>query len=104
MGGFETTEAIRALEADTTLPHAHLRTSTILNDRLPVIAVSASLPEKERSRLVGSGFGESSLSLLASCTLSVGRLSILLTLISFASRSVQTAGPSSPSTSSDYEG
>ncbi|ORY73094.1 hypothetical protein BCR35DRAFT_281817 [Leucosporidium creatinivorum] len=54
--GFETTEAIRAMEAASPLPHAQLRPSTILNGRIPIIAVSASLPEKERPRLVESGF------------------------------------------------
>lgn len=58
MGGFETTKAIRALETENPLPHAQLRPSTILNGRLPIMAVSASLPEKERPRLVDAGFGE----------------------------------------------
>lgn len=60
MGGLETTEAIREREANHPLPHAQLRPSTILNGRLPVIAVSASLPESNKSQIVDAGFGEPS--------------------------------------------
>ena len=59
MGGLEATRAIRKWEDDNPIPHAKLRPGTILNGRLPILACSASLPERERSTIVDAGLGES---------------------------------------------
>lgn len=61
MGGLEATQAIRKQEQEHPLSHAQLRPSTILNGRLPILACSASLPERERSTIVDAGFGTSRL-------------------------------------------
>lgn len=58
MNGLEASEAIRKLEATLPLPHAQLRPSTILNNRIPILAVTASLPEREKSTIVDAGLGE----------------------------------------------
>jgi len=107
IGGFETTEAIRALEAEVPLTHDQLRPSTILNGRLPIIAVSASLPEKERPRLIASGFGESPLAGLRPARglvdVAGGDRAVVDFVPSFP-HLLQTVGLSSPSISNDCEG
>lgn len=59
MGGLEATIGIRQREVDHPLPHARIRPSTLLNGRVPVIAVSASLPESNRGQIIDAGFGGS---------------------------------------------
>lgn len=57
MNGFEATRAIRALEKASPLPVAQQRLSTRLNGGLPVLAVTASLPEREKATIVEAGLG-----------------------------------------------
>lgn len=58
MGGLEATREIRKWEEENPTPHAQLRPSSILNGRLPILAGSASLPERERPTIVEAGLGE----------------------------------------------
>lgn len=51
LNGYEASVGIRALTSP-----ANPRPSGVLNGRIPIIAVSASLPERQRSTLVESGF------------------------------------------------
>ncbi|GAA5877871.1 hypothetical protein JCM1840_002929 [Sporobolomyces johnsonii] len=52
MNGLEATKNIRRLEKESPLPQASRRPSAVLNTRVPVLAVSASLPERERATIV----------------------------------------------------
>ncbi|GAA5917845.1 hypothetical protein JCM5296_005723 [Sporobolomyces johnsonii] len=52
MNGLEATKNIRRIEKESPLPQASRRPSAVLNTRVPVLAVSASLPERERATIV----------------------------------------------------
>lgn len=55
VNGYEAAGAIRAFEAMDDSAMCTRRTSTILNGRLPIIAVSASLHERQRNTIVEVG-------------------------------------------------
>lgn len=55
LGGFEATEKIRAAEISPDFHSAVERLSYQLNGRIPIFAVSASLVEKQRERLLSCG-------------------------------------------------
>lgn len=52
MNGVDASKNIRRLERDAPLPEDQQRPSTRLNEGVPILAVSASLPERERSTIV----------------------------------------------------
>ncbi|SCV69208.1 BQ2448_2228 [Microbotryum intermedium] len=55
MGGLEATRQIRRIEHDDPVALAQQRPSSILNGQIPILAVSASLPERERPLIVEAG-------------------------------------------------
>ncbi|SGY74350.1 BQ5605_C005g03357 [Microbotryum silenes-dioicae] len=55
MGGLEATRQIRRIEHDEPVSLAQQRPSSILNGQIPILAVSASLPERERPLIVEAG-------------------------------------------------
>ncbi|GAA5932099.1 uncharacterized protein JCM15063_001119 [Sporobolomyces koalae] len=55
MGGLEATENIRRIEQESPIPEAKRRATTISNNRVPILAVSASLPERERHTIATAG-------------------------------------------------
>jgi CheY-like chemotaxis protein len=55
VNGFEAAKHIRALEADNTVPVQMDRVSHQLNRRVPIFAVSASLMEQQRQKLISYG-------------------------------------------------
>lgn len=55
MGGLEATQNIRKLEQESPLPESDQRTSSVLNNRVPVFAVTASLPERDRGTIISAG-------------------------------------------------
>ncbi|GAA5950234.1 hypothetical protein JCM21900_003518 [Sporobolomyces salmonicolor] len=52
MNGLEATKNIRRIEKESPLPQVSRRPSAVLNARIPVLAVSASLPERELTTIV----------------------------------------------------
>ncbi|BGP26717.1 hypothetical protein JCM10295v2_005674 [Rhodotorula toruloides] len=52
MNGVDASKNIRCLERESPLPEDQQRLSTRLNDGIPILAVSASLPERERPTIV----------------------------------------------------
>lgn len=55
VNGFEAADAIRALEVKDGSPMSLRRSSTILNGRIPILAVSASLHERQRNSIAEVG-------------------------------------------------
>lgn len=58
MGGLEATKEIRKLEERLPSRNGHTPRTVALNGRIPVIAVTASLPERERHTIIDAGLGE----------------------------------------------
>lgn len=59
MNGYEASAAIRALESTATAG-VPTRAPTLLNGRIPILAVSASLLERQREQIASVGIGLSS--------------------------------------------
>ncbi|GAA5912180.1 uncharacterized protein JCM6883_000588 [Sporobolomyces salmoneus] len=55
MGGLEATRNIRRVEAESPVSQTDRRRSDLLNSRVPIFAVTASLPERERGTIVSAG-------------------------------------------------
>jgi CheY-like chemotaxis protein len=55
VNGFEAADAIRAVEANDGSPISTRRLTTTLNGRIPILAVSASLHERQRSSIADVG-------------------------------------------------
>lgn len=55
VNGFQAATAIRTMEDSSLAPLSSYRPSTILNGRLPILAVSASLHERQRESIVEVG-------------------------------------------------
>ncbi|GAA5993889.1 hypothetical protein JCM5350_001586 [Sporobolomyces pararoseus] len=55
MGGLEATRNIRRVESESPTPDSDRRCSDLLNSRVPILAVTASLPERDRGTIVSAG-------------------------------------------------
>ncbi|BGP13468.1 hypothetical protein JCM10213v2_001388 [Rhodosporidiobolus nylandii] len=55
MGGLDASRNIRRVEKETPLPPVEQRPSSLLNHGIPILAVSASLPERDRRTIVDAG-------------------------------------------------
>ncbi|GAA6061898.1 hypothetical protein JCM10212_004716 [Sporobolomyces blumeae] len=55
MGGLEATQNIRRIEKESPLPESQQRPSGLLNTRVPIFAVTASLPERDRGTIISAG-------------------------------------------------
>lgn len=55
MGGLEATRNIRRVESESPTPDSDRRRSDLLNSRVPILAVTASLPERDRGTIVSAG-------------------------------------------------